>query len=173
MENTEENLRENLANLHPLVSGVISLSPVSIHPLQCSLSLSPRRCFSLTKTSHSGSLFPLGSKLPQQLRPPQHPLVITIISPPTPEVQRWPQPKVAAAVTGQWQLHRHLPSPFPATTGLRFQRHHDQKNRINALYTKVQTISPFLVVEKSTFYCASSPFASRLLFVHSNGSGRV
>ena len=58
------------------------------------------RFLSLSKNQYAGFSLPLGSKLRQQLRPPQHPRVITIISPSTPEVQRWPQPKVASAVTG-------------------------------------------------------------------------
>ena len=62
---------------------------------------------------------------------------------------------------------RRLPTPFPATTGHYFQRHHDQKNHLNFLYTKVLIVSPFFVLEKSAFYCSSPPFCiktSRLLF---------
>ena len=77
-------------------------------------------------------------------------------------------------IADQQQRHhstaRHLPTATPATTGLRFRRHNDQKNHHDLLYSKVLAGTSFVTLEKKalfiTFFlwlpaCSETQFASR------------
>ena len=131
------------------LTSTLSLS-LSLPSFCSSLSLkNAGHCFSLTLGSTTPATSP-GRVTPQLCRHQLHlhPSISTTLSG---EENRAAQSLASTA-------HR-LPPPFPATTGHHFRRDHDQKNHLNALYTKVPTISPFFVVKKSTYYCASSPFS--------------
>ena len=54
------------------------------------------------------------------------------------------------------QRQQPLPTPFPATTGNHFRRHHDQENHLDILYTRVLTVKPFIKLEKPQDHCSSS-----------------
>ena len=137
--------------------------------------LSRSRC-SLSKTSGASVSLSLSA---QQRRPPTpanlHLHVSTIILLSSPSVQspyptrKQRQQTVTATPTAP------LPSQFPATTGIHFRRHNDQKNHLEVLYTKVLTFSPFNILEKSRMHCSSSSFyvKNRLLLGTVTGPGRA
>ena len=94
------------------------------------------------------SLF-LSSAAPASTPTAKYHPAITRNLPSTPYIAEEIQAKKNRAVPTPASSARHLPTPFPATTGSHFRRNHDQTNRLDVLYTKVLTFSPFVVLEKT------------------------
>ena len=120
-----------------------------------------RFLLSLSKNATDLSLsLPLGLATPATSFSTKSHFIIGRRHPSSPASQSPSQAKAEASPPSPASTDRRLPTPFPATTGRHFRRHHDQKNHLNVLYTKVLIVSPFFVLEKSAFYCSSPSFCA-------------